>query len=339
MKILHTVRPYETELIERDEALSDGTAFAKVRLTVAGLCEPEAQIFSGEQKLSSPVALARHGVGVISEIEDNLFGLKRGDRVVIRPQLPCESCYSCKMGEPNLCRNLKVMGISSDGFLCDFKNVPLDNLYALPDKVDDRRAVFTETVAFALSILDEINTNKGEHIAIVGGGVLGNILAQLAMYYQCIPILIDSRKEALELAKNLGVMYTLPNDNDTPQMVAQITGDRMADSVIFASGSNQSIKNTLRICTSGGDVAIAGLFSENMTTNLATALDNQLTIHTFKSSGLNYPAAINMLANNAVDVLPLIAREQSFDEATQVLKEMASEYLNGKSIFLNLINC
>lgn len=82
--------------------------------------------------------------------------------------------------------------------------VPQSDLILLPPKVTPEEGVFIESVALAIAALDKLKLEKGEHIVIMGATGVGLILAQAALYYQAVPILVDLRRDRLELAERLG---------------------------------------------------------------------------------------------------------------------------------------
>ena len=183
-------------VLQTEEGARPGENFAKVRITKAGISESDIQLYAGGG--SYPIVPGRQGAGVVSEIaEDNPAGLKKGDRVFLNPYIPCRNCFHCKTNRPELCPDMSILGVNRDGFLRDFANIPLENLMRLPEQVSDTEAIFTEYISLAHEILDTLGIEKGDHIAIVGGDVLGNILAQLAIFHQAIPVLIDSHEQNL----------------------------------------------------------------------------------------------------------------------------------------------
>ena len=103
-------------------------------------------------------------------------------------------CYFCKTQDYCNCQNMGIYGLNRDGFLRDFAVLPPKNLRLLPENVQIGDAIFVEYIATAIRLLDKIDIQKGDHVAIMGGDILGNIIAQLVIYYQAIPILITATK-------------------------------------------------------------------------------------------------------------------------------------------------
>ncbi len=310
---------------------------AKVRITRAGISYSDLLVYAGEAEL--PIVPGRQGIGVVSEVdEDNIYGLKKGDRALINPYIPCGECFHCKTGKPSRCPNMRVMGVSADGLLTDFKNVALDSLMPLPKQVDDEQALFAENISLALDVIDTLSIEKGDQVAIVGGNSLGNILAQLVMYYQAIPILIDNNARNLEIAEASAISYTVSGDEDVSGYLNRNTGGRLAKYVIYVSGVKKSINNALAYCSNGGIIAVSGFTPGSMQADMGVALDNQLKIYTFNNGFNQMSAAINMLATGAVSVNKLITSTAKFAEISDVFAK-SGDSVSSDQLFQASIDC
>lgn len=322
------------ELIQATELLPEG--HARIRITRAGICDTDILLYNTQQE-KYPVTPCRHAVGVISEIKENEFGLNKGDNVVIDPYIPCNECYFCKTQDFCNCQNMQIYGVNRDGFLRDFAVVPLKNIKHLPENVKIEDAIFLEYIATAIKLLDSIDLQKGEHVAIVGADILGNIIAQLVIYYQAIPIMIDSNEKNLEIAKSSDIYYTISNERDINKSINEITGGRLARYAIYVSGTKKIIKNTLSYACNGGTIGIVGLTESSMTANLNIALQKQLTIKCVKNGFGNIDSAINMLATKIVDLSPMVRKVFKFSDAALAFDLYKDEDLD--SIFQIVIDC
>ncbi len=310
---------------------------AKVRVTKSGLCFFDLASYNGTGQL--PIVPGRQGAGVISEIaEDNIYGLNKGDRVLITPYLPCGECFYCKTEQPSRCENMRVLAKNTDGLWTDFKNLPMENLMLLPAQVDDRAALFAESISIAIEVLDALGIEKGDQIAIVGGNVLANVLAQLAIYYQAIPVLIDNNAKNLEKAAECGIYYTVSGDADVGAYLNQVTGGRLAKYVVYVSGAKKSISNALSYCAKGGTVAVTGFAAPAMTADISMVLKNQLRIVTADNGYSNFASAINLLATGAVDVLPLISETVAFADVPDYVAKNA-DGITADQLFFSAVDC
>lgn len=315
------------------ENLTEG--HSKVRITRTDICDTDILQYKVLQK-EYPIIPCRHAAGVISEIGPNDLGLDKGDDVVLDPYIPCNDCIFCKNEDYANCQNMKIYGKGKAGFLRDFAVLPLANIKKLPENVKTEDAVFVEYIAIALKIIDDIRVHKGEHVIICGAGVLGNIIAQLVMYYQAIPVLIDSNPQNLERAKSSEIYYTLSaDDKDLDKKINEITGGRLAKYAVYISGVNISINNILKYIRSGGILGITGFLIEGLGADLKDALEKQLTIICINNGYGNIDSAINMLATKNVDLSTVQSIIFKFSEADKAFEILSKE----SDIYHAVIDC
>jgi threonine dehydrogenase-like Zn-dependent dehydrogenase len=335
MKSWQITAKEKLELITGSESIIEG--YAKVRVTRAGVCDTDIWQYKTQQK-SYPIIPCRHATAVISEIAQNDLGLGKGDDVFLDPYIPCNECIFCKNEDYANCQNMKVYGIGGDGFLRDFVTMPLFSVKTLPENVNTEDAVFIDHIALALNVADSLNIHKGEHVIIVGADPLGVILAQLVMYYQAIPVILDDNLANLEIAKNSEIYYALsPSDKDCGKKINEITGGRLARYGIYLSGSKMPFNDLLKFIRRGGRVGISGFLSVETTADLKDALDKQLIIKCVKNGYGNIDSAINMLATKSIDLSAIKSAVYKFEEADNAFKTLAAD--SEKSIYHAIIDC
>ena len=215
----------------------ENKALSKVKITKALISLSDVLRYIGELE-SNSVVLGSSGIGIISETEANLFGLEKGKHVYIEPRRECLECYNCQSGSPSKCSNIQIAGEDFDGFLSDFVSVDAEKLFVLPESVPDLEALFIDQISLAISVVDKLKIQKGDYVSIIGANNFGNILAQLLIYYQAVPIVATTNIEDYKIAKDSGIYYVLgPNDNWQKEVTA-ITSGRMTKSVVYISDCN-----------------------------------------------------------------------------------------------------
>lgn len=322
--------------LQSEEGVPPAEQCAKVRITKAGISESDILRYTGQGTF--PIVPGRQGSGVVSEIGENSSGLVKGDRVFLNPYLPCGTCYHCKTGHPELCHHMGILGVNQDGFLRDFANIPISNLIRLPDQVSDTEAIFTEHIALAHEILDTLHLEKGDHIAVVGGDILGNLIAQLAIFHQAIPVLIDSHERNLETARETKIYYTINENQDVETFLNSITGGRLARFVVYVSGERKTLRRALNYCRNGGTVAIAGYDSNALSTaDLTTVLDRQLRLIGFNKGFVELRSALNTLATKSILIEPLIRKLIKFKDIPAAFASQAENA--DDAIYQTIVDC
>lgn len=322
-------RIYEPNTVRFDEmdSLPVGEGCVKLKMLRSAISYTDAQIYLGKLKVEYPLILGRQGVGMVTEVGANVTGYKRGDRVAVNSVAPCRVCGDCLDGRPYECRHALTYGESEDGFLRDFAVVSADDLIGLPDRITDTEAVFLEHIAMAINTVSELNLEKGEHIVIYGATLIGLILAQVAMYYQAVPVLVDMHADQLRLAEKLGVYYTVSLvDSDPYKKIFTLTGGKMAETVAFMSGCGISPSIALNHAAQGGRVAFIGwreLYDDH-DTSIGPVIAKRLKVMGINGTGRHVQSAINILINKAVNVEKLVTKEVNIEDVGKTIADVAA---------------
>ncbi|MCL2370714.1 MAG: alcohol dehydrogenase catalytic domain-containing protein [Firmicutes bacterium] len=331
MKSWQIAEPNSIELIERESPKLEPNQI-KMKIVRVALSASDVLVFDGKIKnLSYPITIGRQTVGIVAETGDDVKSVVRGNRVILDPYIVCKECADCKSEMEEICDSLKVAGLSCDGFLSDFVTTNQDYVKKLPENISDSDALFVEQAAIVARIMYELNLKKGDHIVIAGASVIGLLAAQLAIWHQFVPIVVDNRADNLKLAEELGVYYCIDSSKASPHTkIKSLTGGRMADALIYcataAIGMSHNLQNNLECVATGGKIVLAGFCGTNpvLKVDLAEAFERQLKISSV-NNGVNYlTEAINILANKSISVGKLITKEVDFDSVGEIIKEMAS---------------
>ncbi len=323
MKGWHCTKPneiVENEIIEN----FDKTVSSKVKITKSLVTLADVLRFTGVNRVEDVVPCSV-GIGVISEPGNNLFDLEKGTRVYIDPENYCSTCYNCKHGEMLKCTDVQLSGEDTDGFLRDFACVESHRLFRLPSNVSDFDALFIKDISVALSIINSLNVEKGDHIAIIGATNLGIILAELLIYYQAVPILLDTDEENIEIAKKSGIYYTLSDDDKWIKEVTNITGGRMAKGVVYMTDSDMLARTAFNVASFNAPVIFSGTTNKNNSFSFLNALKKQLVIMFINSGYGNTASSINLIANKAFDFSHLKIETSSYKQADVLFANLAKK--------------
>lgn len=300
----------------------------KLKMLASAITETELLLYEGKFGMKSfPRILGRQGVGMVSEVGSEVMGLKRGDRVYVRPQIYCGKCSKCRGGNPELCAHREVYGKTADGLLRDFVVASMSELYKLPDKIDTHEASLLETISVAKNVVDKAELKVGDYVIVSGASCLGLLVAQAAIYCQAIPIVLDINPARLSIAEKLGIYYAVDvGAEDAYRKIFAITGGKLADAAVYTLPEILPFRRLFDCISTGGKVIFAAIDSENVdvSVNIGTVLDKNVTVSTVSSNGLNITAAINMLAGGKVKVSPFISR-CNFMEVNSYLRKMADD--------------
>ena len=321
---------YDPEKVGKNEV--------KIKMLSSSISDSDILTYSGKLGMKPfPIILGRQGVGMVSEVGENVANFKRGDRVYIRPQVYCGECSECKRGNEQFCKHAKVYGKTIDGIMRDFVVAKKNNLYKIPEYLDMQEASMLEMIALAKSAVDTLECDVGSYVVISGASHLGLLIAQLAMYVRAIPIVLDIDEYRLQIAEKVGVYYALNiAAEDVAKRIFSITSGKLADAVVYTQPEIVSFDRLFDYIAPGGKAIFTALenIDDDLSVNIGTVLDKNITLSTVSSRGLSIPAAVNALAGGKLNVQPFITR-CNFSEVDKYLDKC--EKNPGRFMFVSVV--
>ncbi|MET4618675.1 threonine dehydrogenase-like Zn-dependent dehydrogenase [Arthrobacter sp. 2762] len=138
----------------------------------------------------------------------------------------------------------------------DFYVVPTNQLTAIPDDVPARRAVLTGIVEVAINALWEAGPRLGDRVAVVGGGLVGGVLAAILRKYPLGRLqLVDADTDKRDLAEKLNINFALPDEAEND-----------CDIVFHCSASNEGLKLSLQLAGDDSEVIELSWFADKEVT-------------------------------------------------------------------------
>jgi len=334
MKAWTLTAPNTLKQIVADPTHPDKFNNVKVKIEELLLSSTDLNFYKGTAKQKAPTILGRFAVGVVSEVAENeKVLLKKMDRVVIEPYLPCFACESCVKGEYADCENLVTLGYDEDGLLRNFVDLPSAILHKLPQAISNDVALFTPYVALGLNIVNSMNVEPGRHVAVFASSKVGLIVAELLAYYQALPILISDNDELLNMAKAQGIFYTFHSGgaSDFEREVQIITGGRMCKSVVYFSESNFSLKDAVNIASFNGKICLAGNVFKDSKISAQQIVAKHLTVYGIYNGCGSFASAINLLVTGKINVSAMIGNKLNFDTLDQNIGKIDASALPTKA--------
>src|SRR5438876_234289 len=265
-----------------------GAGEALVRVHLAGICRTDLEITRGY--LGFRGTPGHEWVGHVLAADDPALV---GRRVVGEINLGCGVCRSCRAGLGRHCPGRRVLGIlGADGAFAELIAVPAANLHPVPETIADREAVFTEPLAAAFEILDQMPSLAGAHAVVLGDGKLGLLVAQVLAGAGAEVVLAGRHETKLARAQALGIRTGPPPPG--------------ADLVVDASGAPDGLALALALVRPRGTVVLKTTVAAEHRLHLAPAVINEVTI--LGSRCGRFPPALAALAEPGTGRVRLLAR-------------------------------
>ena len=150
---------------------------ALVKVVQAGICNTDLELLRGYYPYTG--IIGHEFVGVVESVSEQSAENLVNKRIVGEINAACGQCRFCRQGVPNHCEQRTVLGIvNRNGAFAEYLSLPIANLHPLPDNVSDDAATFTEPLAAALEIQEQIALTPETQVLVVGDGKLGQLVAQ-----------------------------------------------------------------------------------------------------------------------------------------------------------------
>jgi threonine dehydrogenase-like Zn-dependent dehydrogenase len=280
-----------------------GEALVKVRL--AGICATDLEMTRGYYPFTG--ILGHEFVGeVIHALADPKL---EGQRVVGEINATCGQCRACKAGRPTHCEKRTVLGIlNRNGVFAEYVTLPVENLHVVPNSVPDEAAVFTEPLAAALEIQQQVHIQPIDRVLVIGAGRLGQLVAQTLALTGCELIVVTRYADQDRLL--------------AARSIAACREDAVSagafDVVVEATGSPQGFTLARRAVRPRGTIVMKSTYKGEMRINFSSIVVDEITL--IGSRCGPFPPAINLLESQKVEPRPLISARYSLSEAEKAIQ-------------------
>ncbi len=319
MKALRYYRQKDFRLEDIAEPVP-GPGEAKVKVKWCGICGSDVQEYLSGPKmvpirphpqtgLSAPMTGGHEFSGEITDIGANVTGFAAGDRVVVRPTLPCYHCHYCRQGRYIQCAVLATMGGSAHGAFAEYVTVRDDCLYRLPDNITFEQATYAEPLACAVRAVLRSGMKPGATVAVLGAGPIGLLTMQTALACGASRVfLFETVESRRTLAEELGATASFdPRDGDPGKIIASLTEGRRADIVFECAGTASALLLADSLSGRGSTILQMGVPGEPVTFPFYNLFMREKTI--IASQGYvnsEFETALDFIASGRVHCDPVM---------------------------------
>jgi 2-desacetyl-2-hydroxyethyl bacteriochlorophyllide A dehydrogenase len=319
--VLDAVNAIESREVPIDEVVPGEVL---VRIEAAGICGSDRHILHGTYPANYPVILGHEFSGII-ESAPTASKFKAGMRVNINPNIACGNCKYCKMGIVNLCVNNWAHGVNRNGGLANFTAVPESQLFELPLSLDLKFGALCEPLACCIQGIELAEIQRGDSVAIIGGGIIGQFMVQLAKLAGAKVVLLSTRQKfRRDLAESIGATHTLdPSNLNSNEKFSGASGVAPGgfDVVIECAGTKETLQQSLEIVRSGGTVILFGVMPQDEKFEISPfdLFVRQVRIQGVFTGSKVHGQAAKMIAEGKLNLEPLITHLIGLDEVPRLL--------------------
>lgn len=239
-----------------------------------------------------------------------------GKRAAVFPLLPCFECDSCKDELYVHCSSYSYFGSRQDGAFAEYLAVPLWNVVTFNDTLPFTQAALCEPTAVAMHACDKAAIGPDKHVAVIGSGTIGIIIALRAQQLGAKSVtLVGTRDQKLDFVHEMGIKQTISSSQQSvPEALSELTDGRGADIVFECVGTNDSLESSVLSTAKSGQVVVVGNPAGDMTlprNSYWKILRNELTLTGMWNSSYNeqvndWRTALNFMEQGGADFSKLV---------------------------------
>jgi threonine dehydrogenase-like Zn-dependent dehydrogenase len=280
---------------------------ALIKIRKAGICSTDLELVKGYYPYTG--VIGHEFVGEVIDAGDPSW---IGQRVVGDINVVCGQCQQCLNGRPTHCEQRTVLGIiNRDGTFAEFTNLPITNLHRVPDSVPDEMAVFTEPLAAALEIQDQIRIKPTDRVLLVGAGRLGQLIAQTLALTGCDLRVVARHAHQQNLLKARGIR-TISEEEIQPWRW---------DIVIEATGSPDGFSLARAAIRPRGTMVLKSTYKGDMLVNFSSIVVDEIQLVGSRCGP--FEPALRLMDTRQVDPTVLIAAEYKLEQALKAFERAA----------------
>ncbi len=255
----------------------------KIKIRKTAICGTDLHIYNwdewSQKTIQTPRVIGHEYVGEIVELGRNVHNWKIGEIVSGEGHIVCGQCRNCLAGNGHLCKNTVGVGVNRDGAFAEYLVIPQENVRRcekdIPEEIYSIFDPFGNAVHTALSF-----PLAGEDVLITGAGPIGIMAAAVCKFVGARHVVItDINDQRLELAKSLGIQYTVNTAKEDLGLVMEALNIREGFDVgLEMSGSEIALNTMIDHMMHGGRIALLGLLKSDAKIDWSKVIFNGLII-------------------------------------------------------------
>jgi threonine dehydrogenase-like Zn-dependent dehydrogenase len=283
---------------------------ALIKIHKAGICSTDLELVKGYYPYTGVIGHEFVGEVVEAHGEDGASWV--GQRVVGEINAFCNQCEQCLKGRSTHCESRTVLGIvNRDGALAEYTQLPVTNLHRVPDAVPDEMAVFTEPLAAALEIQQQVQIRPTDRVLLVGAGRLGQLIAQTLALTGCDLRVVARHAHQQDLLRARGIRVATEDEIQPWRW----------DVVVEATGSPGGFGLARRAIRPRGTLVMKSTYKGEMSVNFSSIVVDEINI--IGSRCGPFEPALRLMESRQVDPTVLIANEFKLGDALNAFERAA----------------
>lgn len=321
MDAIEFTEPERITVIDRPDEGPPGPGQALVRTHRMGICGTDMACYLGKFPFFAYPRTPGHELGLeVIGVGEGVSHVQPGDRCSLEPYVNDPDSLTSRQGHSNCCPGVQVIGVHNNGGLRKGAFlVPARKLHPGNDLSYDQLAL-VETLAIGYHAVQRARPQPGETVLVIGAGPIGLACLEFLKLMPDVKVIVmDMVQGRLDFCREkLGIATTILAQTDGSQLAGfeQVTGGRLADAVIDATGSPRSMSTCFAYAAFAGRVIYVGITTSDLQFPHAPVFHRrELTLMASRNAlPQDFPAIIDLIRQGKIDTHVWITHRIGFDD-------------------------
>lgn len=234
-----------------------------IQVKACGVCGTDVHIYEGDKgaaEVTPPTILGHEFSGVVVKTGSEVSGFQKGDRVCIDPNCYCGACEPCRSGVAHYCAHMIGYGTTVDGGFAQYCAVNCRQVYRLGDHTTFEQGAMAEPAACCLHGIDLCGIRPGHQVVVIGGGMIGLLMLQLAKLAGAAKVaLLEPVESKREVGRQLGADVCIDPLREDVKARLKEAGMTWIRTVIECVGRSSTIEQAIDLAGNKAVVMMFGL--------------------------------------------------------------------------------
>ncbi len=323
--------------IEEHEMPAVGPKDVLIGVKACGVCGTDVHIYEGDKgaaEVTPPTILGHEFSGIVEEVGEAVTDYRPGDRVCVDPNCYCGACTPCRNGTAHYCEHMIGYGTTVNGGFAEYCAVNVRQVYRLGERTSFEQGAMAEPVACCLHGIDMCRIQPGSQAVVIGGGMIGLLMLQLAKLEGAAKVaLLEPVEEKRIVAAKLGADVCIdPLQGDVKEQLHR-AGFTWMNTVIECVGRPATIEQAIDIAGNKAVVMMFGLTKpdETIAVKPFEIFKKELELKASYINPYTQKRALDLIDTGRLDVSSMVYGTYGLEKLEEILRD-AQARAKGKYI-------